>query len=304
MRQVRASLDGFYWERPTNLTGDVGLEVAPGFWLRWGEQTVSDYERELIDSMMSPDLADDMRWATWLCFDLDDEEPLEAGAMAIAFQVALWLVKPTKSKSTFRFEREVGPGNPTDRPPNFHLNSTEFLEIRRHSPRTVLTEDLLEAGRLVPSLLNIARRGGRLNTSLLLTYQACVTIHWMPAFVNHCAAAEAMLTYYPKHSTTRMAKTFAALTERNTASRDLAFAEFKRLYAIRSGITHGRGYTFSSGAENLANLAAMGAALRRAWRAVLSRPVLQEELEHGDAARGLAYGAIEQGYAPSDPAGA
>jgi len=113
-----------------------------------------------------------------------------------------------------------------------------------------------------------------------------VSRDWQAAFICFAAAAEALLTYSREPGLTdRLARSYAKLVARSQPAAKRAQEQFKRLYALRSDIVHGRSYERRRSSHNVRELVAFSNVLRRLWGAVLANPDLRSHLEGDDKHR-------------------
>jgi len=209
--------------------------------------------------------------------------------------LSLWLVKPTKTHIAFRFKLGIDPDTSG-------AGCARLLDRFQWIPDTTEpafdTSDLQTAATYYRVLAAVNGAGGRLSDALVLTFSGCVARHWQVALVCFAAAVETVLTFDSSSGITkRLAKTYACLMESEPSRRDAAFIEFRKLYAVRSDVVHGRTGNIAA-AERLPMLASFANIVRRLWRAVLQSHGLIPILEKADDQRRVYIETLYSGYVP------
>lgn len=282
---IYAPLENFYWP------GEE-FQLGPDVWIRRLEKVpdLAGFRERL--SADEWDRA--MRTSHWLQMEWDgvaDQQPNGTSNLAL---LSLWLVKPTKTQITLRFQVERAPGTQTTR--SRVLDRFAWVEEPENPDFT--NDELASAARFYETLIAIYETRGRLNNALLLTVSGCWSHLWQTALICHAAAAEAILTYSTARGITkRLATSFACLTEVEVPDRNAAYQEFAALYSIRSDIMHGRTHTIPV-ADRLPTLVRFQTALRTLWREISSSPPLTAILEDTDAHREAHFTALQLGYVP------
>jgi len=196
------------------------------------------------------------------------------------FLMALWIVRPTPTHVPFRFGETTSGTKPFAR----HLDRFQWL--RGQANKDVQDEHIDGLRRALPALRDAYIDGRRLRNALVLTLRGCVSRDWQAAFICFAAAAEALLTYSREPGLTdRLARSYAKLVARSQPAAKRAQEQFKRLYALRSDIVHGRSYERRRSSHNVRELVAFSNVLRRLWGAVLADPDLRSRLEGDDKHR-------------------
>lgn len=276
--EVWAPLVGFSW---------TGLErqIANDTWIRQGS---SYHGYEQFAYVLAEEERDRCReTGHWLRVIQSRGDRLSASEKLNSFLIALWIVRPTLTQVPFRFEEAQSGTKPFAR----HLD--RFQWVRGQAAEDVRDEHLDTVARLLPELRAAYADGRRLRTALVLTLRGCFSRDWQSALVCFAAAAEAMLTYSREPGLTdRLAKSYAKLVSRSQPAAKRAQDHFKKLYALRSDIVHGRSYGRRNSGHNLRDLAAFSNLLRRLWSAVLVRPELRKGLDGDDQQREKVFSAL------------
>lgn len=223
----------------------------------------------------------------WLHISRPANDRLSASEKINSFLLTLWIVRPTLTHVPFRFE-ETASGTKV-----FARHLDRFQWVKGQAKTEIGDKHLNQVGRLLPRLIATYSNGRRLRNALVLTLRGCVARDWQEAFVCYCAAAEAMLTYSREPGLTdRLARSYARIMDRTQPSAKKAQDEFKRLYAIRSDIVHGRSYGRQTSSHNLRELSAFSNLLRRLWGRILQDRDLCDGLDAEDRDRERLFEAL------------
>jgi hypothetical protein len=228
--RVWAPLAEFRWHGvERRLTDDV--------WLRPGS-SYTGYEREAFAQFLSEEERNECRdTGHWLNMVRFPHQELTARASINIFLIALWIAKPTLTHMAMRFE-ETDAGV---------FTAARVLErvrwIEGYAAKEINDDDLDLVERIMLPLREIYLARGRLKNALVLTFRGCVSSEWQSALICYASAAEALLAHSRDRGVVgRLAKTYGRLAGRSERRRDEAEAQFRRLYAIRSDIVHGRAF--------------------------------------------------------------
>lgn len=285
-----APLQGFLW------TGD-DFEFAPGVRIR---RLGTALHENGLEQLLAEDLVKDMlseeerRRALsarhCLGYDCEAEVVPSAGELVNLLLLSLWLVRPTQSRVSVRWRSfRDGRRNVTRL-----LDRFSWIDNAVHSGFD--DDDLRAASQLYGSLAKRCRARGRLNDALQLTLAGCWALRWQVALICHASAAETILTYSRDRGLTeRLATSYACLTAAQTQQRDIAFAQFKQLYSLRSDVVHGRMHTVPDWHSTLVQFQEV---LRRLWRAVCRSDELVKSLEGQDDERRACLTKLAEGYRP------
>ncbi|HEY7364948.1 MAG TPA: hypothetical protein VIE37_12650 [Methylomirabilota bacterium] len=215
----------------------------------------------------------------WLHVIRTVSDELSPAAAVNSVLLALWIVRPTATHVPVRFAQtpaEVSAARVLDR----------FQWVPGTAAESISDDDLAVVASILPPLRDVYLNGGRLNNAIVLTFRGCVSVSWQSAFVCFTAAAEAMLTYSDKPGVTeRLAKAYGQLVAKSVSDRRIATERFKKIYAVRSDIVHGRSYDRNRSKGNLVDLAECSHLIRTLWRRVLESEQVRRALERDDAGR-------------------
>jgi hypothetical protein len=283
---ICAPLQEFRW-------GGDSFELSPGVWIK---QRADVPDLQGWNSRLSEDEQDKLffaeHWLTFAWTEAAENSPAETVNLVL---LSLWLVKPTKTHVAFRFK--LGRDSGTCGEGRTRLLD-RFQWIRDATEEAFDTADLLSAATYYRALATLNRTRGRLNDALRLTLSACVARQWQVALICFAAAAETVLTYDTGGGITRrLASAYACLVESEAARRDVAFAEFRKLYAIRSDIVHGRAGNVAP-QERLLMLADFADLMRNLWRAAIQSDTRIAALEDADAQRRAYFAVLGAHYSP------
>lgn len=215
----------------------------------------------------------------WIEIDQPSHDTASAAAKINMFLIALWIVRPSLTHVSMRFEQ--GPDG---------LNVMRVLErfqwIKDQLHPDVKQEHLASVRAMVPALLRVHERRGRLSNALSLTFRGCISKDWQSSFICFSAALEGLLNYGRGGGVTeRLATAYSKLLARYGESGSDDRQRFANLYNVRSAIVHGRAYERESSTRNLVDLTAGSDLLRKVWRIVLEHEAVLEMLEEEDTAR-------------------
>jgi hypothetical protein len=214
----------------------------------------------------------------WLSLSQPAHHELSTRASLNAFLIALWVARPTPTHVPLRFEEAESGVRTVARVHD------RFQWVRGQAREDIRTHDLATVKAILSPLRSVYTARLRLRNALGLTFRGCVASEWQSAFVCFAAAMEALLTYSHEPRLTELADAYARLVGPDDGIDETRTA-FKRLYAIRSDIVHGRASDRSAPSQNVADLAAFSDLLRRLWRAVLESQELRAVLESDDGQR-------------------
>lgn len=215
----------------------------------------------------------------WMEIDQPAQDTTSAAAKINIFLISLWIVRPTLTHVSMRFEQ-----TPDGLKIARVLERFQWIKDQLHP--NVEDEHLASVRAMVPSLFRIYEARGRLSNAVSLTFRGCISRDWQSSFICFSAALEGLLNYgRGRGLTERLASAYAKLQDRyGEGSRD-DHETFTRFYNVRSEIVHGRAYERESSTRNLVDLAGCSDLLRRVWRIVLEHDDVLERLEQDDFAR-------------------
>ena len=181
--EIYAPLQEFHW------SGD-DFQLAPGLWIK-RFRTPPDLSglHELIAEDEWERALSAAHWLTLDCTEAAVPSPGEIGNLVL---LSLWLVKPTKSHISLRFQigRDATDGEKT---------RSRLLDRFAWVPGTISPDfsyhDLQSASDFYKFLSALCSARGRLNDALLLTISGCWSHAWQVTLICHAASAEAILTY-------------------------------------------------------------------------------------------------------------
>jgi hypothetical protein len=215
----------------------------------------------------------------WIEIDQPAHDKTSAAEKINIFLVSLWIVRPSLTHVSLRFEQ-----TPDGLKVFRVLERFQWIKDQLHPD--VEGKHLASVRAMVPSLLRICEARGRLRNALSLTFRACISKDWQSSFVCFSAALEGLLNYdRGRGLTERLASTYAKLLARYGEGSNDDHHTFTRLYNVRSEIVHGRAYERESSTRNLVDLAGCSDLLRRVWRIVLEHDDVLERLEQDDSVR-------------------
>jgi len=215
----------------------------------------------------------------WLYFLRAVSDELSPAAAVNSLLLALWIARPTATHSPVRFVQ-----TPSE------FSTVRVLDRFQWVPGAVadsITDaDLDVVANTLPPLRDVYVSGGRLRNAIVLTFRGCVSVDWQSAFVCFIAAAEAMLTYSDKPGVTeRLANAYGRLVAKSASDRKVAAQRFRKVYAVRSDIAHGRSHDRNRSKRNLVDLAECSDLIRSLWRIVLESEHIRRALERDDTGR-------------------
>jgi hypothetical protein len=215
----------------------------------------------------------------WIEIDQPSHDTASAASKINMFLIALWVVRPSLTHVSMRFEQ--GPDG---------LSIVRILErfqwIKDQLHPDIKQEHLASARAIVPALLRIHEERGRLSNALSLTFRGCISKDWQSSFICFAAALEGLLNYGRSVGVTeRLANAYSKLLARYGESAPDDRQRFTKLYNVRSEIVHGRAYERESSLRNLTDLTDCSDLLRKVWRIVLEHEPVLEVLEQDDTVR-------------------
>lgn len=284
--QVLAPLSDFNWNGNTFLIPNLGtiqrLDTVPD--LSWCEKFLSNDDKYELS-----------RATHWLSFEQLPDDRLTTEEKIYTFLLALWIGLATQTCIKFRFEfpHKLGNGQIS----TAVRVASRFQWIKGQVEPQIKTKHLRKICAYFDSIRSIYISGKRLRTSLVLTFNGCITRYWQAAFICFSAAAEGILTYKKGRGITkRLARSFACLTKTTKHERDSAYRAFFHSYNIRSDIMHGRTMHLNVPAKNLRELAKFSNLLRKLWKTILSSKIITTVLEKSDTDREAWFARKEKHY--------
>lgn len=272
LQDVWAPLTEFSWD-------GTDVQLAPDTWIR--KTVPADLiDRKETEQFLSKDERDSCRETPhWLHIVRTVHDELSPATAVNSFLLALWIVRPTAVHVPIRFTQtrsEFSPARMLDR---FQWVPGSIAEVMTDTDLDVVT-------RILPALRDVYVAGRRLRNAVVLTFRGCVSVSWQVAFICFAAAVETMLTYSSEPGVTeRLARAYGRLTAGSASDRKAARERFKKVYAVRSDIVHGRIHDRARPDQNLTDLAECSHLVRGLWRTVLESDELRAVLERDDAER-------------------
>jgi len=270
--RVSAPLIDFPWEGARcSLREDMCI-VGPLTDFPWDDRAIayflSEEERETARA------ADH-----WIAIQQPSHDIVSASAKINAFLVCLWVVRPTLTHVSMRFEQ-----TPDGLSVSRVLERFQWIKDQLYSD--LRDEHLDGVSGLLPKLLAVYERRSRLKNALLLTFRGCISKDWQSAFICFAAAVEGLLVHAGDSGLIQqLADAYGKLVCRyGTESRDVE-TRFVRLYNVRSLVVHGRAYQRERSSDNLTDLTEFSNLLRQLWRIVLENDEVRESLEQDDEGR-------------------
>ncbi len=271
-QDVWAPLTEFSW-------GGTDYQLASDTWIK-KTIPIDLIDRKETEEFLSKEERNSCRETPhWLHFvRAVHDEPSPAAAVNSVL-LALWLVRPTATHVPVRLAQT---------PSEFSLARVldRFQWVPGSVADSITDADLDALARILPPLRDVYASGRRLRNAVVLTFRGCVSVDWQSAFICFTAAAEAMLTYSSEPGITeRLARTHGRLVATSASNREAAAARFKKVYAVRSDIVHGRSHDRNRSKQNLIDLAECSHLVRSLWRVVLESDQVRGALERDDAGR-------------------
>lgn len=222
----------------------------------------------------------------WLELDQPAHDTTSGSAKINAFLIALWVVRPSLTHVSVRFEK--GPDG---------LRVVRVLErfqwIKDQLHPDIRDEDLASVRATLPALLQVYEERGRLRNALSLTFRGCISKDWQSSFVCFSAALEGLLGCGdPVDIPKNLSIAYEKLIGRYGSTTNVDREEFTRLYRVRSEIVHGRAYLRESSTANLEDLTGCSNVLRAVWRVVLHYDEVRRQLEQDDSGRRSLFAAL------------
>ena len=234
----------------------------------------------------------------WLCLKKNDSEVEE---IINIFQLALWIIKPTKFHIRF-FS-------------NFDKNSSKlryrnllsrFVPINNHFEFDYNNCDLENLKIFFPIMMDLYKNNARFHNSLVFNIHGCFTKSWEAAYILFSTTFESLLTHKNKWGITKkLAWAYAILTEIENENRQIAFENFRDIYNIRSEILHGESFNdkYKKSDVNLKELAKCRDMLRKLWQVILDSPEIIENLSGDDKIRRKYFKNVANGWMPEEENG-
>lgn len=255
--EICAPLVGFDWTGTELTMGDT-TSIRPG-------TCFDGYDAKDVSEFISPEEKDRCRETRhWLFFTRVAHSPVSAAVNINAFLLSLWIVRPTPTHVTVRFEKS----------PDGEYHAVRVLDrfqwVRGHVWEDVCEEHLLEVSDLFPHVLEAYANGGRHRTALVLAFRGCVSKDWQAATL--CFAA-ALATLF-RHSDTKrvldqLVSGFSKLQSLSKAARSISPETVAVLYKAAAEILEGHSTPRDDADKNLADLARLSEILRIALHASL-----------------------------------
>lgn len=238
-------------------------------------------EVDVVRQFLSPDEVEECRSVGhWLEAHQGLRDEISVRVRMNSFLLALWIVRPTRTQLTLRFQ-EIDEG---ERTASRILDRFQWVE--GYVVDELSTGDLERVRSNVQPILDLYTASRRLRNALVLTLRGCIATDWQSSFICLTAAAEALLTHSAGPGLVgRLADAFARLTSDSEEERRAQRDHFRRLYAVRSDIMHGRGHDRRTAEANLNDLAALRDAVRALWSRVLESNEIRNALDADDKTR-------------------
>ncbi len=255
-------------------------------------------------SIISDDITDneksfyENRVHYWLCLKKDDSEVED---VINIFQLALWIIKPTKFHIRF-FS-------------NFDKNSSKlryrnllsrFVPICNHFEFEYNNSDIENLKIFFPIIMDLYWNNARFHNSLVFNIHGCITNSWEVAYILFSTTFESLLTHKNKWGTTKkLAWAYAILTETKNEKRQIAYKNFRNIYEIRSEILHGESFNdkYKKSDVNLKELAKCRDMLKKLWQVILDSEEIREKLSGSDSVRRDYYKKVANGWMPEEENG-
>lgn len=271
-QDVWAPLTEFSWS-------GTDVQLASDTWIR--KAVPADLiDRKETEQFLSKEERDSCRETPhWLHLIRTIHDELSPAAAINSYLLALWIARPTATHVPIRFTHTQS-----------EFSTVRMLDRFQWVPGTiadaVTDADLGVVTHILPALHDVYVGGRRLRNAIVLTFRGCVSAAWQVAFICFTAAVETMLTYSSKPGITeRLARAYGRLMAGSALDRETAEERFKKVYAVRSDIIHGRIYDRARPERNLTDLAECSHLVRGLWRVVLESDQLRAALERDDTGR-------------------
>ncbi len=254
--------------------------LAPDTWIKKTVPVAELLASKETESFLSREERDSCKETPhWLHFVRTISGELSPAVAVNSVLLALWIVRPTATHVPVRFAQ-----TPSE------FSAVRVLDRFQWVPGTTAESisdgDLAVVARILPPLRDVYLSGGRLKNAIVLTFHGCVSFSWQSAFVCFIAAAEALLTYSDKPVVTeRLANAYGWLVAKSVSDRKVAAERFRKVYAVRSDIVHGRSHDRNRSKQNLLDLAECSHLIRGLWRIVLKSERIRRVLEGDDTGR-------------------
>ena len=236
----------------------------------------------------------------WLSIS-GDFTNFEIETQIIFFQLALWILIPTKTVIPFMT--------------NFNEIYVPLYQRFQHNPEySMQICDLIiikEMGKNFSKIYNIYIKYKKVNLAMLYTFDSCLLRNWDASFVLMVTAFESILCHKAHICkleqkrlnwglTKKLSWTYAILSENDNSKRQSAFEGFRYVYEIRSDLVHGKTIKnkYKKGNINLKKLAKCRDMLRKLWQVILNSEEIIENLSGNDKMRKDYFKRIANGWMP------
>jgi len=270
--RVSAPLMDFSWEGVgCGLREDICI-VRPPADFPWNDRAITYFLSE--EEQENAKAADH-----WIAIQQTSHDIVSASAKINAFLICLWMIRPTLTHVSMRFEQTPD-----------GLNVSRVLErfqwIKDQLYSDLANEHIDSAGKVLPKLLTVYETRSCLRNALVLTFRGCISKDWQSAFICFAAAVEGLLIHAKNSGLTQqLANAYEKLVCRYGNESQDAYNRFVRLYNVRSQVVHGRAYVRERSTVNLTDLTEFSNVLRQLWRIVLENDEVRERLEQDDEGR-------------------
>ncbi len=254
-----APLRDFPWDGRIQIDSNWSIEKIPNKWL----------EELLSSSLISKE---DERTLGQATHALVGRGISGANANINLFLLALWIVRPTKTRADFSFFRKGLSTSPSRYMDKFQPNPASISEELQDSDIDLAAKFFL--------FFQHEAFGcpGRLRTALQFSIFANFSIAWQVSFICHASSTETLLNCFNSPGITRqLAEAFSLICANNGGSRQ---DEFRQFYDRRSDIVHGKGYLPNNPDENLNLLNQATCISRDLWQKVYSEQAYFEALKN------------------------
>ena len=271
---------------------DDNIELASGITI---ERFTKPASFDVLKKFVSDDEWEDaISSSYWLLYEWNEGDHNTTSETMNFVLLSLWLVKPNRVEARLKFK--VGKnGSEGETGRNRLLDRMQW--IAGEEDEVFSEADIRKASAYYAAFKNVYKSRGRLSNAMVLTLNGCWSHFWQAALISHAAAVEAILTYSKKPGlTSRLAHSYACLTEEEQISRDEAYQNFIELYSIRSDAIHGRIHNLGEN-ERLPSLSRFQKLLRNLWHNILMDNNTIFELDKTDEERETFLSKLASGYA-------
>jgi len=224
----------------------------------------------------------------------------------IIFQLALWILSPTKTVIPFMTDFE-----------ETHISLHQRFKFNPNYINYIFDlKEIIYIKKYYSKLFNISYNYQKVNLAMLFTFDSCLLQNWDAIYVLMVTAFESIL-YHKAHInkilqnkfkwgiTKRLSWAFAILSENNDSKRQIAFREFKYIYNIRSDLVHGKMIKdkYNNGDINLEESAKCRDMLRKLWQVILDSEEIIEKLSGNDSVRRDYFKEVANGWMPEEENG-